>query len=894
MPWASRCQCFCFTELIFWLYWRNDAPEPKSNVKVSSYWRSIAARIFGSLVGVSFVCIAVSVGSLYLQSGNALRSNIEQRNLEIAQQASREIARYITDAIDELSSLGSILGPLPYTPWVQKTVLSNLSLEFRKFRWIAFLDANGKVLVDSQLETGRNQLIDPEVLARILAGQSIDSAVKVAEDFTPYAIISTPARTAAGAPGWLAAELHLRSIWDLVDQISVGGKKVAYLVTRDGALIAHPDKTRVIAPNNFPAVPAPPRDLPAAGAVRVEKEHGVDRYLTAYVAIGLLDWVIAVQQPVQDAFLPTNVLWRQSILLLLIGIALSFVLGLFISRALSLPLIHLLEGTRTISSGNLDFRISIKGGEEITHLANSFNGMVESLQSRSAQLVESERKYRLMTERVNDVIFTLEEHGRFTFVSPRLQSLIGVSIPALLGRQMTDLLPPQDRDRTAGLLWELLNGSGRIDREMQIETLFKDGRKIIFELHLTADGGPSGKRQVYGVARDVSERARLLDQLNQAQKMEAVGRLAGGVAHDFNNLLTAIIGYCDYSRLNLGDQDTLQKNLDEIKKAGIRAAGLTQQLLAFSRRQVMKPKVIDLNRLVANLEKMLHRLLGEDIALDTVAAPDLGAVLADPGQVEQVIMNLCINSRDALPQGGRIRLETTNVFLESSRRERRMDVMRGDYVRLRIADNGIGMDRETRSHLFEPFFTTKEVGKGTGLGLSTVYGIVKQTGGYIWVESVPGEGATFDIFFPRAQGTVDAQAIAGLPGDVRGGNESILLVEDESMIRALVRNVLVSNGYSVTEADNGEHAKEIFQANGAHIDLVVTDVVLPGIGGRDLIEHMKASRPDLPALFMSGYTPDVIDNHGQLHPGLAFLQKPFTPESLLLKIREVLDAHRRT
>ena len=294
---------------------------------------------------------------------------------------------------------------------------------------------------------------------------------------------------------------------------------------------------------------------------------------------------------------------------------------------------------------------------------------MESLQARTAQLVESERQYRLMTERVNDVIFTLEEHGRFTFVSPRLQSAIGIPIPDLVGRQLTELLPPEDKERTEGLLWELLNGSGRIDRETQIDAVLGGGRKIIFELHLTADGGPGGKRQVYGVARDVSERAKLLDQLNQAQKMEAVGRLAGGVAHDFNNLLTAIIGYCDYSRLNLGDQDMLQKNLEEIKKAGVRAAGLTQQLLAFSRRQVMKPKVIDLNRLIANLEKMLHRLLGEDIALETIAAPDLGAVLVDPGQVEQVIMNLCINSRDAMPRGGRIIVETSNVFLESSRRD---------------------------------------------------------------------------------------------------------------------------------------------------------------------------------------------------------------------------------
>ena len=277
-------------------------------MKLSASWRSIATRIFGSLVGVSFVCIAVSVLSLYLRSGDALRINIEQRNLEIAQQASREIARYVTDSIDELGSFGSILGPLPYSPWVQKTVLSNLSLEFRKFRWIALLGPDGKVLADSELNTPEKRLLDPDTLALVISGQAIDSQVKIAGDYTPYMIVSTPARTASGARGWLAAELHLRSIWDLVDQISVGRKKVAYLVTKDGTLIAHPDKTRVMAADGIAAVIPPPPDLTERGAVRVEKERGVDRYLTAYAAVGLLDWVVAVQQPVQDAFLPTNVL----------------------------------------------------------------------------------------------------------------------------------------------------------------------------------------------------------------------------------------------------------------------------------------------------------------------------------------------------------------------------------------------------------------------------------------------------------------------------------------------------------------------------------------------------------------------------------------------------------
>jgi PAS domain S-box-containing protein len=861
-------------------------------VKIARSWRSITVKIFGALVGVSFVCIAVSVLSLSFQSGNALRSSISERNLDIARQASREISRYIADSINELDSLGAILGPLPYDPWIMSTVLANLSVEFQKYRWIAILGPDGITVAESRPAGSGNRSLDGGSVTAILSDKRIVSPVRVADDFTPYMIISTPTRIAGAKKGWLVAELHLRNIWGLVDEISVGGNGVAYLVSSSGVLIAHPDKVRVLSPDKSAPVPVPPDLVPGRGVVRVEKENGSPRFLTAYAKVEGVDWVVAVQQPVLDAFLPASVLFRQSLMLVLMGIGLSLVLGVFVSRAISAPLVNLLQGTKTITAGNLDYRIAVPSGDEIGRLADSFNTMVDSLRTRSAQLVESERRYRQVAEQVNDVIFTMDQDGRTTFLSPRLEAITGYTPAELVGKKLVDKLPVSERERAGAVIREMLAGSGRVDREIQLEVLARGGRKILMEAHLTADRDPHGTRQIYGVARDVSERARLLEQLAQAQKMEAVGRLAGGVAHDFNNLLTAIIGYCDYSMLSLDDRDTLARNLDEIKKAGNRAAALTQQLLAFSRRQVMQPRLLDLNLLVANLEKMLKRLLGEDVVLDTSPAPDLGCVLADPGQIEQVVMNLCINARDAMPRGGRILVETSNESLDSSRRESRYTVARGDYVRLRIVDTGIGMSPEIKSHLFEPFFTTKEAGKGTGLGLSTVYGIVKQTGGYIWVESEPGKGTAVDIFFPRAAGSADVES-SGAPREVRGGPESILVVEDEPMIRTLVRNVLTSHGYTVFEADNGETAQEIFHERGKNINLIVTDVVLPGLSGRELVERLGALRPGVPALFMSGYTRDIIDNHGVLRAGLAFLQKPFTPESLLLKIREVLDSAQR-
>ncbi len=875
-------------------------------MKLTLFWRTVAARILIALVGVSFVSIAISVISLSWQARSALIENIEARNLEIARQASREISRYVLESIDELGSFGTILGPLPYEPWIRQTMLANLALEYRKFHWMAILDPDGKIEVDGRLDADRAQPLKPEVTAAVLANRRIVSPVEIGADYTPFMVVSVPVRSTRGARGWLIAELYLRNIWDLVDAVTIGGKHVAYLVSSTGKLIAHPDKVRVLKPESYAPLPVPPSGLPPERNWRIEKE-GVDTYLTAYAKVDGegIDWDVAVQQPLRDAFLPASSLFRWSVLLGCVGFIISVVLGLLLSRAISAPLVHLLEGTRIIGAGDLAYRIKPLGGDELKKLADSFNGMVESLQQRTLQLGESERQYRLMTERVNDVIFTLDEQGTITFVSPRLKELTGHAPTQAVGRGILDLLPEAEREKYRPVLRDLLESDDRVNREVQVELKSADGRKMIMEAHITGENGPDGKRRVYGVARDVSERARLLDQLNQAQKMEAVGRLAGGVAHDFNNLLTAIIGYCDYSLLDPADLDTVRKNLEEIKKAGGRAAALTQQLLAFSRRQAMQPRIVDLNRLIVNLERLLHRLLGEDIALEPRLSPVTLNLLADPGQIEQVVMNLCINARDAMPRGGRITVETDRVIMDSTRHGLKDIVMRGDFVRLRITDTGTGMDAETKSHLFEPFFTTKDVGKGTGLGLSTVYGIVKQTNGYIWVESEPGRGTSFEILFPHAEphqaevpGTNAENTPAGAdpPGpradSPRGAGETVLLVEDETVIRSLVRNVLSSNGYAVLEAEDGERALDLFRARSADINLVITDVVLPGAGGRDIVERMHADRPGVPALFMSGYTRDVIDNHGALSPGLAFLQKPFSPDALLRKVREVLGAPR--
>jgi nitrogen-specific signal transduction histidine kinase/CheY-like chemotaxis protein len=399
-----------------------------------------------------------------------------------------------------------------------------------------------------------------------------------------------------------------------------------------------------------------------------------------------------------------------------------------------------------------------------------------------------------------------------------------------------------------------------------------------------------GTATLLGVSTEITERKRLEEQLLQSQKMEAVGQLAGGVAHDFNNILTAIVGYTDLLAAELGTNAQQLEDLEEIRKAARRAAALTRQLLAFSRKQVLEPRIIDINGVVMNLDKMLRSLISENIELKTVLADNLAAARADPNQIEQVIMNLAINARDAMPDGGTVTIETRNATLDDAYAAKHVSVIAGEYVMLAVSDTGCGMDEKTQSRIFEPFFTTKPAGRGTGLGLSTVYGIVKQTGGNIWLYSEVGKGTTFKIYLP---------AIAALPEDigkvapaeaVAHGGGTILVVEDDEQLRRLTHRALASQGYTVLEADRGSTALDIARRHKGHIDLLLTDVIMPDTNGRKLAETIRAARPGLRVLYMSGYPDGAIASHGMLEPGVAYLAKPFTTEAVTRKVREVLDA----
>jgi PAS domain S-box-containing protein len=570
----------------------------------------------------------------------------------------------------------------------------------------------------------------------------------------------------------------------------------------------------------------------------------------------------------------------------LLSLIAAILMGLAVTRSITQPLAGLETAEISLALGNFSHRVDAAGHDELSHLAHAYNRTTGELERLYQKVLDSEARFRSLIEKASDLIVVVSPAGELSYASPSLLHVLGYAPAKLLGQPVRDLLHP-DEVRLAA---EIFSEAGLVSckaRPFDLRFRHQDGtwRSLTGTASNLLDD--PAIRGIVVNARDVTERRQAEqklrerdDQLRQAQKMEAIGLLAGGVAHDFNNLLTVINGYSELLLAKMDIRHELRSDVREIRNAGERAAQLTRQLLAFSRKQVLEPAVLDLNDIVREVESVLRRIIGEDIDLICKLEPSLGGVEADASQLHQVIMNLAVNARDAMPLGGRLVVETANTESEEGRP--------GRCVMLAVTDTGHGMDEATRQRVFEPFFTKKERGKGTGLGLSTVYGIIAQSGGQIAVESEVGRGTTFRIHFPRVERSAETAAIPA-PSAILKGSEVILIVEDQSELRRFASTCLQSYGYRVMEAADGDEAIRLFEGSGTEIDLVLTDVVMPGMNGVELSRKLHSLCPGLRVIYASGYADSVILQHGIHDEGGVFLQKPYTPDILATKIRDVLD-----
>jgi PAS domain S-box-containing protein len=501
-------------------------------------------------------------------------------------------------------------------------------------------------------------------------------------------------------------------------------------------------------------------------------------------------------------------------------------------------------------------------------------------------LRSSEERYRLLIENANDGIVVVQD-GAIVFANSRIAEFIEGTIEDIIGKPIMSFIHPEDQGKVVEIIMKRMRGEP-VSNPYDFRAVSNSGRITWVENNVVPimwGGAPA----TLGFLRDMTQQRHLETQLVQSQKMEAVGRLAGGIAHDFNNLLTVITGYISLILSRHGDGDPFHKELVEIRSAAEKTADLTRQLLAFSRKQILQPKIIDLNKIVANLEIILQRLIGEDIELSTDLENVDANVLVDPGQIEQIIVNLAVNARDAMPKGGKLTIGTKILELDESFAREHSPVLLGKHVVMSVSDTGVGMSQATMSNMFEPFFTTKEKGKGTGLGLSMVHGIVAQSKGHIFAESTPGKGTTFRIYLPKVEGN-ETHSGDNVSEGAKGGKETILIVEDEPVLKILFGKILAANGYSVMSACSGDEAALLSRDFKGPIHLLLTDVVMPGINGRELADRIHAGRPGIKVIYMSGYTDDAIVHHGVLENGIEFLTKPFSPETLTNKVRNVLDA----
>lgn len=836
--------------------------------------------------------LAALVGALWALSRTVLLTGFAQVEENEARSRISQVQQLI---VEELASLGAVAQD--YSKWDviyrfmetrDSQILDELpGAETTSLRvhFVALLDTSGKLVLGSALDLDNkvDRPLDTGLREALESGRLHFPAQGVTGIFS-----------LAGGPTFIAAEPILTSEGQGPSRgLLVFGRRLdawqwAKLSRETGLAL-------VVNPAGDASLPADVR-LSQGSPIQIARRD--PDQLSAYL---LLEDVAGRPALVLSAKLPRPVYAqaRESVAYLAgwvfaIGLALGGV-GLLLIETLTLSRLRRLTAgaQRIATTGDLSARLELAGSDELSTLAAALNRMLDALAGARDALQRSEERLRDIIEHSTNLFYSRAPGQDLTYMSPQARTFLDVDPEAPV--KWTDLLTDNPINAAGLARGRSAIASGQREPPYELELRGSTGRRIWVEVNEAPVVRGGATVAVAGALTDITARrlaeadkAGLEEQLRQAQKMEAVGRLAGGVAHDFNNMLGVIGGYSELLALDLGAGHPGQPRLQQIQKATERAAALTRQLLAFGRKQLLQPTVLDLNGVVTNLEKMLHRLIGEDVELVTELEAGLGHVSADLGQIEQVLLNFVVNARDAMPTGGRIVVATASVTLDDGHAV--AGAAPGRYVRLSVTDTGQGMDEATQARIFEPFFTTKELGKGTGLGLSTVFGIVKQSGGHIQVESRPGQGSTFHVYLPRVSAPVaNRGAVAQDPTSVPRGSETVLLAEDEEALRTMLEEFLTDSGYTVVTVATPEEALRLGPAHPSPIHLLLTDVVMPGMSGRDMAARLKILRPEIRVLYMSGYTDEAMGNHGILGNGVHFIQKPFEPTVLLRKVRSVLD-----
>jgi|GEM_PF-518800 len=861
-------------------------------------------------------------GSLQMVSViQAQKRAVANEQRVIAQDAARNVSVFVQDKLDTISRAAWVTSLYAASPERLNLELAGLLGIQPSFRELLLLDAEGGLKYRIARLPGRSDLmgrLNAEAIAEARKAGGYVSPVYIdSVSSVPLIAIAAPMTDAfKDYRGVIAAEVDLSFMWDLVSSLRVGKSGYAYVVDGEGILIAFSDIARVLKGENVGRL-RPVEEFkdgrPGTAESTARPYRGIlgSAVAGAFVPLGTPDWAVVTELPWAEAYREVIRQFTIMAIITLVVATLASLSGALIARRLTVPLSELMGIATRIAGGDRDLQAEVRGPSEVAGLASAFNSMtsqlrmsLESLERRYDELKraeqslrESEERFRSLVETTSDWVWETDLDGVYVYASPRVADVLGYAPEEIVGRTLFDLMPSGTAEAVAAE-FRACAEAGKPFLRKEYEKVRKDGRNIVAESSgAPAFGENGGLRGYRGVDRDITEikraqaeQAILEEQLQQAMKMEAIGQLAGGVAHDFNNLLTVIIGNVDLARLEFKATDPAMAFFEPIFSAAESAAGLTRQLLAFARRQLIQPKVVSLNELVGKFMKSFVTLLGEDVALRTALDPGLVLVRVDPGQIEQILVNLATNARAAMPTGGEIFIETSNAYLDEEYCSSHAETRPGEYALLAVTDTGTGMDEETKSHIFEPFFTTKPSGRGTGLGLATVFGIVKQSRGFIEVYSEPGQGTQFKIYLPRAvKGREEIVQDAPFV-DLPTGNQTIFIAEDNEEVRRSTLRTLQVLRYKVTAPSTGEELLEIAAEHQGRIDLLITDVVMPRMNGPELAERLKALHPEARVLFTSGYTYNVIAHHGIVNDGVNFLSKPFTIRALAEKVKQILSS----